>query len=221
MTPPRARAATDLDQWGAVRVLRGRRAVIAHAPNQMPRIDRTQATNYAATVVLGQPLEFPGKQAGYRAGVQLPCWATRSVFRGRRSPGPAAAAGRAAPCGIRLPEAKPRSPTPTRPKPRLPPGTPPQDQRPRTPNRCAASSAWCRRCTWVSSSQRRQATASLCCLHLSGHTCPSWPSCRRRFTIVLIGPGPEDQDTQRRTERAESASLRQVINSVGATRGRS
>jgi hypothetical protein len=35
----------------------------------MPRIDRNQATNYAATVVLGQHLELPGKQAGSRAGV--------------------------------------------------------------------------------------------------------------------------------------------------------
>jgi len=43
-------------------------------------------------------LEFPGKQAGYRAQMQSPCWATRSVSErdGAASPPPPGGLRRAA-----------------------------------------------------------------------------------------------------------------------------
>src|SRR5262245_4469728 len=62
MTPPEEpRAATDLDQKMRSAFSGEHRAVIAHAPNRMPHTGRNQATNYAATVVPGQPSQVPGQ----------------------------------------------------------------------------------------------------------------------------------------------------------------
>jgi len=116
----------------------------------MPRIDRNQATNYAATVVLGQPSRVPwqaGRLPGRGAAPVLgdPQRFPRETEPRARRRGRAGCAVRHSATGgeAAFTHADP-------PETRLPPGTPPQDQRPRTPNRCAASSAWCRRCTWVS-----------------------------------------------------------------------
>ena len=192
MTPPRARAATDLDQRarsafsrapGGHRVRPEPDAAYRPKPGHQLCRNRGSQTTIPSSRA-SRPVTGPGA-APVLSGPQR--------FPSETEP-PARRRGRAG-CAVRHPatggEAAFTHADP--PATRRPPGTPPQDQRPRTPNRCAASSAWCRRCTWVSSSQRRQATASLCCLHLSGHTCPSWPVLPQRFTIVLIGPGSEDQ----------------------------
>jgi len=64
MTPPEEpRAAADLDQKVRSAFSGERRAVIAHALNRMPHIDRNEATNYAATVVPGQADRLPGPGA--------------------------------------------------------------------------------------------------------------------------------------------------------------
>jgi hypothetical protein len=133
----------------------------------------------------------------------------------------AAGAGRAAPCGIRLPGAKPRSPTPTRPQPasrRGRHGKISDQGRQIAAPRALHGAAAAHGCLAANADRQQPRCAAFTSAGI--HARPG-PSCRKRFTIVLIGPGSEDQGTQRPTERAESASLRQVINSIGVTRSRS